>query len=434
MPYTLFEIAINLYEGILMIYFVRACLDSDRRSPLWIDTLFVLAIAAAFTMYSFVDISIPDTWIFIIPLLYSFATHRGTLPGKLLCTLILGLLFVGLVGLIPKLYVSLLHIDWDAVIQSTPQRIGCVISYNLVLTIVLFVLPRSIRHDNKLIPRFFALFVCLILLIQLVTVESLFTMQERTDSDGLLITIYVCLLLGSVATLCFYEAISRYMLRKHSQLLLAADEEKTSRHSTEMTAYYQRMLVLQHDLHNQINQASMLAESADFEGYQRCLKELSHLIDDKNPFLTGNISVDAIITGKLMMAKQHGISFNFEPYPLTRLPIDAVDFCTLLSNILDNALEGALRVDPNKRKDAFVSLRLLWSWDMFYMECANSCNPQTIRKRGNDFISSKQEGNLHGLGTQSIRQTVSAHDGTYSFAVEGDIFTVSIVLPAEGDA
>ena len=50
------------------------------------------------------------------------------------------------------------------------------------------------------------------------------------------------------------------------------------------------------------------------------------------------------------------------------------------------------------------------------------------------FYLAVTEGNLHGLGTQSIKQTVSAHDGTYSFAVEGDIFTVSIVLPAEGDA
>ncbi len=431
MLYMLFELSINLYESVLMIYFMCQRLDSNTKSPIWIDISFCLCIAACLSVYSFVEISFPDTWIFVFPLIYTFVTHRGTILNRLLCTLILGVIFIVLVGLIPKIYTTLMHLDLESVMLSTPHRIGCVISYNLILTIAVFFFAKIGKTKNKLIPKLFSVFICVIMLFLLIATELIFTMQQKKNStDVYLILIYVFFLLSTVAIFAFYEAISNYTWRNHSQMLIKSTEEKVTHHSAEMAAYYQRMLVLQHDLHNQINRAGELIASTDYEEYRRWLDDLNRMIDDRNPFITGNMAVDAIITSKRILAQQSNISFDFQPYPLHELPMNELEFCTLLTNILDNAIEGALRVDPAINTNSFLSLRLNQTWDMFYLKCENSCDPKTIKQRDDDFVSSKSD-SFHGLGTKSIKQIVSDHEGVCSFTFEGNIFTVSVMLPAE---
>lgn len=431
MLYTLFEILINLYEGALMIYFMRQRLRSTANAPLWIDAAFSIGIGACFTLYSFIDIPFTDTWIFLLPLAYTFVTHRGTLLSKILCTLTLGFVFILLVGLIPSVYMSLMNIDETVVLQSTPQRIGCVICYNLILTVILFTLAKVGKSGSKLIPPFFDFFVCVILFLQLVITETVFVMQEKASHDIYLIVIYLCLFLSAVVIFVFCEVFRSNTTKRHVGQLLKADEENNNRYSAELKAYYERMITLQHDLHKQINTTGQLLSVADHDGCMQQLNELRTMLDKRNPFMTGNMSVDAVITAKRAVAQQHGIRFDFEPFPMSIPPINEVEFCTLLFNILDNAIEGALRVDKSKKPDLFITLKLQKAWDMFCIKCANSCNSADIKRNGDEFLSSKQDDGLHGLGTRSIRQTAADHSGQCIFSVDNDTFTVLIELPIE---
>ena len=68
--WTVFEIAINLFQGTLMIFFMK------RQSHLRInsrgmDLCFVAAIGFFQTLYLFFPIAIPDTVIFLLPFVYA---------------------------------------------------------------------------------------------------------------------------------------------------------------------------------------------------------------------------------------------------------------------------------------------------------------------------------------------------------------------------
>lgn len=81
-------------------------------------------------------------------------------------------------------------------------------------------------------------------------------------------------------------------------------------------------------------------------------------------FLTGSISVDALLTAKSLACKHHNISLHVSQCPLNSLPISEVDFCTILGNLLDNAIEGNVCI-VNKSIEKWINLSFSRVWDMF---------------------------------------------------------------------
>ena len=66
----LFEIGINLYQAVLITYFVRQRFHLVRPQFAY-GVLCTLAIWAYLTLYLFVDMPILDTYIIVIPLVYA---------------------------------------------------------------------------------------------------------------------------------------------------------------------------------------------------------------------------------------------------------------------------------------------------------------------------------------------------------------------------
>lgn len=108
-----------------------------------------------------------------------------------------------------------------------------------------------------------------------------------------------------------------------------------------------------------------------------------------NEIITGCIAVDAILTAKRAIAEENGIVFALKPYPLQRLPINVADFCVLLSNLLDNAIEASMRILDDTASQKYIEISFARSWDMFYLSCSNGMNIETIRRSEDTFLTSK---------------------------------------------
>lgn len=66
---------------------------------------------------------------------------------------------------------------------------------------------------------------------------------------------------------------------------------------------------------------------------------------------------------------------------------------------------------------------------MFYITCVNTMNPDTIKRHGDRFVSSKENKRIHGFGIESIRQIVETNGGTCNISMNGRQFKVDLVLP-----
>lgn len=147
--------------------------------------------------------------------------------------------------------------------------------------------------------------------------------------------------------------------------------------------------------------------------------------------MTGSTAVDALLMAKSLTMKRNQLLFLYTPYPLNELPVREPDFCTIVGNLLDNAIEGCLRI-PEPDGPLTIHLTFSRSWDMFYIYCTNPCNTATIQMKSGRWISSKEregQAGIHAIGIRSIEHIVKAAEGRCAFTIKDDIFSAKVVIP-----
>lgn len=430
--WTVFEIAINFFQGFLMILFMNRCLPESKVSAWWFDVLFEAIICGFYSLYLFIPLPVSlDNVIFIIPLLYAVITKRGSWPQRIIWTLTLGAIFnIATIG-VSSLYEAIFDTTFDQLMEYGEVRLGFVITTNVAITTLVYFIPRIFVKSKA--PDFssssFFIFI-ITLVLQIVIAELLFIYQIKNGvNDTYFLIVDICMIILVIMTVLLYEIISQYVFKRHQAEMALQVMELSQKHNTDIHMIYNEMLATQHDMRHRINAAeSLLKQSSNVP--EESIHELLDVSSEiQNQFITGNAMVDAILTAKKAVMDESGISFRYQPYPLQKLPIREADFCVLISNILDNAIEAIGRMGRKADQKTEIHLSLARSWDMFYIRCENPMDPNTIHIRDSRYISSKENARIHGFGTQYIKHVAENAGGQCHFMPSKDHFTVLIVLP-----
>lgn len=429
----LFEIAVNLYQGFLLIFFISRVLPEEKPFRWWIDFIFELLICGILTLYLFFPIPVSDNVIFLFPLIYACVTKRGTWTQRILWALIEGAIFTVAILGTSVLFETIYQISFDELMEFDVRRIGFVITTNCIITISFVIVSHISKFKEKGIVSVsgFVMFA-VSLLMEFIIAELLFVYHIQNSVQSMtFIAADLCVLALIILTILLYEMISQSVLRHHRDEMTMQVMEISIRHNEDIRSIYNEMLSAQHEIRHRINAAEQLLKQRDDSSDQKIYDLLQAKESLPDQFITGCMMVDAILTAKKAAMDQNGIIFRYRPYPLQKLPISEADFCALLSNILDNAIEAINRMTQENRKaePPYIFLGFSRSWDMFYIHCENPMNPSTIRLRDGQFISSKDNACIHGFGTQYIKQVVENAGGRCQFITEGDCFQVKIVLP-----
>lgn len=105
-----------------------------------------------------------------------------------------------------------------------------------------------------------------------------------------------------------------------------------------------------------------------------------------------------------------------------RVAMTPPEFGSLLSNILENALEACRRISDD---ECFITFTAEVDEDSLKIELKNSVSGK-VEIRNNLPVSTKKNG---GLGTKSVLHIVESYHGMLNFSQEGDTFITQIVLP-----
>ena len=116
--WTVFEIGVNAYQALLLIYFVRHRFHMVRPqlTYAWIaGTLTCTALSS----YLFIDIPITDTVIFLIPLIYACCISDDAWYLKLFWIAALATALLGLTNLMINIFLSLFNATWEQIMSET---------------------------------------------------------------------------------------------------------------------------------------------------------------------------------------------------------------------------------------------------------------------------------------------------------------------------
>ena len=180
-----------------------------------------------------------------------------------------------------------------------------------------------------------------------------------------------------------------------------------------------------HDMKSHLMTVRTLLESKNNLEAKQLLNELEAQIDSIKIELaesTGNPLIDAVILQNAAICESKHISFSYKLTVLPKLNISDADLSSLLSNLLSNAVEAS-----ENSEEPYVELIISIYKSFLSIAVKNSCR-HTVTVAGNKFISSKDDGEFHGYGTQIISDIAAKYAGEYLWESYPTYFWSSVLL------
>ena len=196
-----------------------------------------------------------------------------------------------------------------------------------------------------------------------------------------------------------------------------------SKRYTELRRYVERTRTLRHDFRQHLLVISQLAESNDTDRLRSYISELndSPVITYKN--YSANPAVDALAAYYDSIAQSLSAKINFRLELPAELPIRESDLCALLGNLIENALRAVKNLNEESRNVKVNAVML--SDAMLGLSVSNRYEGR-INFGSHGLPESPREG--HGLGLNSVSNTVKRYGGSMNINTENNIFSVDIIL------
>jgi len=386
----IFEISINLFEAWMCFFFLKRKLTMktsvSRRMNVTITALSIGLYCACLSLSLWVEVSIVDTFFFAIPILYSLLMFSDRLIVKLAWDTCLIVVTIGIATLSSTAFMFITGESWEEFLEPSIQRYFIVLQSNLLIFFTLYIISRINIHQTRLSMLSILIYIVINLFL-VASVDILFGMGITLETERQPIFAAVAsTMLSAVGVLGLFEYLSFYAEKKSElESRLELDREKKA-HQEEVQIMYNQILDYRHDLKHHFAIVEQMVKDHHIEKAERYLEKMQKY-SFPGRFLTGNTAVDAILNLKSTQMKHAGIEFEYENYPLRELPLDESDFCTIIGNLLDNAIEANQRMKKATVKK--VSLKIGRVQEILNVSCYNTADPDQIQMIGERrFLSS----------------------------------------------
>lgn len=237
-------------------------------------------------------------------------------------------------------------------------------------------------------------------------------------------TLILCLGTLAMNMTAFYQG--QQLMRAYREKLTlraVADRIHADEHLVEET----NILIgeLRTQRHERVNQALVIRALCD-AGDTAALREyVGQILPEESPeenIDCGHVIVNAVLRQKLSRCARAGVPVTVNAHLPPRLPIRDTDLCSLMANLLDNALEGT-------RGEAQPAVHVS-------AQCVKNYLRVTVRNRVSrdvlaenpSLATTKENAADHGVGVSVIRRIVEQYDGMLDFSIQDGWFVADALL------
>lgn len=187
---------------------------------------------------------------------------------------------------------------------------------------------------------------------------------------------------------------------------------------------FTNMRILKHDLQNHLSVIFGLVKQNKNGECIEYLEEINSLLStDKVIAKSDNVVIDSIINFKLYELERNNTHINVSLKIPSEINIPSFDIATIVGNLIDNAIEGAMTISENR----FISVSIVQSKGMLNLRIQNSFDG--IIKEDNGKILSRKRGfATTGTGMERVLKVIHAYDGLLEYDIQDSTFTVKALI------
>ena len=328
------------------------------------------------------------------------------------------------------LAVLVLSTYYDSSISSTLQETSLLVrnAFTSLMTFLLCqLLFTLIRKKHAIFSWYEAIFYTMLATGE-IAVFAYVCKYIQAYSSGMFLILFLigCLVLDVYIVVVFYRISIVRKTEKENALLQQQSEMQLEVYS-DLQQRYQNSMRTIHDAKRHVRalesliQSDHLAEAQQYkESLFQKLNELQPSIQCDNPLLS------AILNHVFLKAEQRHIALKMDLQGEEQLSMLAgVDLTTIVSNLLDNAVDAVSEL-PEEQRYIHFAVAFQMGEIMIHVE-----NPtkNDLKREGNAVVSTK-EGHL-GLGLKNVEMVVKKYKGDFKIYVKDGNFVVAITIPTE---
>ena len=183
--------------------------------------------------------------------------------------------------------------------------------------------------------------------------------------------------------------------------------------------------ILVHDIRNHLIVIDSILQNGEVDRARNYIDKLQEdYCNIRQSFHTGSVVVDAILGSKAYQAENAGIRFKIVSDDLSDSFVSDRDWCSILSNLLDNAIEACGKMEGK----GWIRVRLENRPFGMVWIIENAC-PELQDDRTE--VKPKRRGVRRGTGLQSVRYAIQKYNGFLDQRREKHIFRTTLVLYRE---
>ena len=196
-----------------------------------------------------------------------------------------------------------------------------------------------------------------------------------------------------------------------------------------VTGYYNEVIEMEtqskkfrHDIKNLLLVLHSLVEAGENEKALEYIEKMNIINKQTtNKFDTGNFVADALLNAKEISAQAIETEIRFQGYIPSEM--ENVDLVTLLSNILDNAIEACEKIEGPK----VIEIDSVLNKHMWILLIKNPTE-EKVKIHRNHIDTSKSNKELHGFGLQNIERVTQKYNGSLTLECIDGIFLTKTML------
>lgn len=261
----------------------------------------------------------------------------------------------------------------------------------------------------------------------------LFNLMMTPYSYQTLYTGRIMLMFPWLEAILFFLLLFLYILFYHMSIVISehAKQEEEVRFLEIQAGQYealqnhiQQTRRLRHDFRHLVHGMIGLADNGELDPLRARLHEYEQELDSNTPVsFCCNAALNALFNYYREMASSEQIDLDWNIALPETLTISELDLCSLLGNLIENAIAGCKTVPDTKR---FFSLSIaVQNTSCLYIVSTNSFDG-IVKKNPAGYLSTKRDG--EGIGLFSIKTIAEKYNGIAQISNSGSEFYVNIML------
>ncbi len=245
--------------------------------------------------------------------------------------------------------------------------------------------------------------------------------------SGIIGRLVLCICSAAICWLLFFMA-NRFELRIHLEDTKQRNEmllELQKQQYIDLADSIDRARAARHDLRHHLNAIESLLNKGEYDKLKDYVAEMVGTLPTDNRIkICENYAANAVMDHYIRKANELEVPIKVSFHLGNQVGMSDGDLCVLLGNTVENAIEAASKLPPEKR---FVSVNATEEAGRIYMTFDNSFDG-TFKKIEGNYLSRKRDFSEIGVGIASVNAIVKKYGGDMKIEISDNVFKLSIML------